>query len=192
MGLHSLDGKLEAVVGNAASNWLPTDAPGFRSIQLEQFRHDERYHREISRLTVKERLTHMALHFAKYAGYCAEGLDEEGMRRLVTDVFVIGVSTVNSLNLRLYDLLLADGPPAETEGPAFGRLLTIQAGRMAAACEKLDHLESFSYRETIRDSAVTLVGAALSVARERGWDIEDLVRQRLQPVKEKSIFHGDL
>ncbi|RYG98845.1 MAG: hypothetical protein EON58_05900 [Alphaproteobacteria bacterium] len=114
------------------------------------------------------------------------------MRRLVADVFIIGVSTANSLNLRLYDLLTVEGPSEDTDSQAFGRLLTIQAGRMAAACEKLDHLESFSYRQTIQDATISMVGAALSVAMARNWGIEDLVRGRLQPVKEKSIFHGDL
>ena len=41
-------------------------------LQLEQFRHDEIYHREISRLTVHQRLNHTALHFSKYAGQIAE------------------------------------------------------------------------------------------------------------------------
>lgn len=187
-----LDKELNDVVENAASNWLPTNADGFRAIQLEQFRHDERYHREIGRLSVKERLTHMALHFAKYAGYVAEGLDENGMRRLVTDVFIIGISTANSLNLRLYDLLSAQGPAEVSATAGFNRILTIQAGRMAAACEKLDHLESFPYRETIQSATVALVAAALSVAIDRQWNIEQLVQERLQPVKEKSIFYGYL
>lgn len=184
--------KLEDLVETAISNWLPTDAEGFRAIQLEQFRHDESYHREITRLTVKERLTHMALHFAKYAGYIADGLDESGMRRLIADVFVIGVSTANSLNMRLYDRLVEEGPNADVDDVAFARQLTIHAGRMAAACEKLDHLESFPYRDAIQNATIAITSAALSVARHRGWDIGELVRDRLQPVKEKSIFYGDL
>ena len=42
------------------------------TLQLEQFEHDEKYHREIARLTTHHRLNHMALHFAKYTGQLAD------------------------------------------------------------------------------------------------------------------------
>ena len=72
-------------------------------LQWEQFEHDEKYHREIARLTVQDRLKHMALHFAKYSGGLAAGPDEAELRRLVTDIFVIALSSANILNVRLAD-----------------------------------------------------------------------------------------
>lgn len=179
------------VLLSSVDNWLPTNAAGMKAAQFEQFRHDERYHREIARLTVKERFTHMALHFAKYSGYFVEGRTDNDLRRLIIDVFVIGVSCANSLNILIYDHLVDQ--PAPTGGVnAFGRTLAIAAGRMASACERLDHLETFAYRETIQGAILEILGAAIGVARHEGWDILTETRARLLRVKEKSIFHGDL
>ena len=165
-------------------------------IQLEQFRHDELYHREISRLPTQTKLKHMALHFAKYAGNLIEsGGDPAAFKRIVTDVFVIATSTANALNVRVAEELsdLADDA-AFTENPmmAMRDVLTINAGRMAAACEKLDHLEDYPYRPVIRAAAIELLKASLRVCRAEAWVIQDLVAARLQPIKEKSIFYGKL
>jgi len=172
--------------------WPPIGAKELEAIQFEQFQHDEAFHREISRLTVQRRLTHMTLHFAKYAGYLAEGADDDKFRRTVTDLFVIGVSTINGLNLRIHSLLAGIGRPSAVSPEELAREVTIRAGRMASACERLDHLEDFPYRTTIRDAAVELIALALSVAEDRGWSIPELVEDRLRPVKAKSIFYDQL
>jgi hypothetical protein len=166
-------------------------------IQLEQFRHDELYHREISRLPTQVRLKHMALHFAKYAGNLAEsGRDDPAVfKRIVTDVFIIATSTANALNARLADELPnSPGDSSFDVDPltAMSKALTVNAGRMAAACEKLDHLEDFPFRPVIKGAAVDLLKASLEVCRTQSWVIHDLVAARLQPIKEKSIFYGKL
>jgi hypothetical protein len=164
-------------------------------LQLEQFQHDEHYHREISRLPMQMKLKHMALHFAKYAGNLMESRgDPVAFRRIVTDVLVIATSTANTLNVRLADELvdrnddvfIADAMAAMSEA------LTINAGRMAAACEKLDHLEDYPFRPVIKAAAIELFLASLNVCRKEAWVIQELVAARLQPVKEKSIFYGKL
>ena len=38
------------------------------TLQLEQLKHDEKYHRDIHVLPLHQRMNHMALHFAKYSG----------------------------------------------------------------------------------------------------------------------------
>lgn len=165
-------------------------------MQLEQFRHDELYHREISRLSTQARLKHMALHFAKYAGNLAEGgADPVTFKRIVTDVFIIAMTTANTLNVRLADEIYAgpsegsfDVDPLE----AMSRALVINAGKMATACEKLDHLEDFPFRPVIKAAAVAVLRASLEVCRTRSWAIRDLVAARLQPIKGKSIFYGKL
>jgi hypothetical protein len=166
-----------------------SEALDLDQLQLDQFKHDELYHREIARLTTQDRLKHMALHFAKYAGNLAERFDEETVRKTVTDTFVIAVSTANILNVRLSDPLNGEQAP-EIGEDSFERLLTIHAGRMAAACEKLDHLEDFPFRPVIRDSALALFQAAIGEATRRGWNIGRLARDRLAAVKQKMIFHG--
>ena len=162
-------------------------------LQLEQFQHDEKYHREIARLTVQDRLKHMALHFAKYAGNLAEaGTDQARVQRVVIDVFIIGTSSANILNLRLPGALYdqQEASTGDWDVDRFAAVLTIQAGRMAAACEKLDHLEDFPFRATVAKAAVTLVDGAIKFAEACGWDLAALVRSRLGTIKEKMIFHG--
>lgn len=160
-------------------------------LQLQQFKHDETYHREIARLSVQDRLRHMALHFAKYSGRFVEAEaagDEALKQRIATDVFIIGVSTANILNIRLVRELEALGRPrAATE---FASSLAIGAGKMAAACEKLDHLEDFPFRVVIRDAALRLVDAAIEFADGRGWNLRQLVQERLGTIKENFIHHG--
>lgn len=165
-------------------------------LQLDQFQHDELYHREISRLPTQAKLRHMALHFAKYAGNLLESEgDPDTLRRITTDVFVIGTTTANALNVRLALELadLAANPLVETDSfAAFVRALTVHGGRMAAACEKLDHLEDYPFRPVIKAATVELLQSSLNVCRANGWDVQDLVASRLQPIKEKSIFYGKL
>src|SRR5437870_3927471 len=90
-------------------------AAALSALQLEQFRHDETYHREITRLTVHQRLNHMALHFAKYVGLIAseahQNSDEQRLNRAIIDGFIIGLSTANVLNLKLSDHLIGNQGP---------------------------------------------------------------------------------
>jgi hypothetical protein len=165
-------------------------------IQLEQFRHDELYHREISRLPTQAKLKHMALHFAKYAGNLMEsGSDPAVFKRIVTDVFVIATTTANTLNVRLADelsVVMSDEFSEMDSLAAMSKALTVNAGRMAAACEKLDHLEDYPFRPVIKAATLELLRASLNVCRSETWAIQDLVAARLHPIKQKSIFYGKL
>lgn len=166
------------------------DLEALDRLQWQQFEHDEKYHREIARLTVQDRLKHMALHFAKYAGNLAAVPDDQTVKRLVTDIVVIAVSSANVLNLRLSDR--HNSLRAQVASPDLAKGITIAAGRMAAACEKMDHLEAFPFRERISEAVLELLSQALCYADARGWSVEEMVIARLQPVKEKSIFYGKL
>jgi hypothetical protein len=132
----------------------------------------------------------MALHFAKNAGNLADAPQDQVVKRLVTDIVVIAISSANILNLRLSDQHNALRGIREASG--FATAITIAAGRMAAACEKMDHLEAFPFRERISESVLELLSQALAFAEAQDWDVEEMVATRLQPVKEKSIFYGKL
>ena len=182
-------------------------------LQLEQFRHDEIYHREISRLTVHQRLNHMALHFSKYAGQIAEichSADEERVQRTITDIFVIGLSSANTLNMRVADqigecqktsvcdlaelgaVLAKRGDVENFDSLWFLKALAISSGRMAKGCESIDHLEPFPFNERIKESVVEICKTALIAASLRDLDLASAVRTRLAGVKERLIFHGHL
>lgn len=166
------------------------DPAALDRLQWQQFEHDEKYHREIARLTVQDRLKHMALHFAKYAGGLADSPEDGAVRRLVTDIVVIAISSANILNLRLSDQ--HNALRSARKDSELATAITIGAGRMAAACEKMDHLEAFPFRERISESVLELLSQALTYAEAKDWDVEGMVAARLQPVKEKSIFFGKL
>ena len=61
---------------------------------------------------------------------------------------------------------------------------------MAAACEKIDHLESVSYRAEIGASVGSLARIALAIIAASGMDPAHAVRSRLDGVKKRSILHG--
>ena len=179
---------LKAVITDS-SEAVSLDAAVLDRLQWEQFEHDEKYHREIARLTVQDRLKHMALHFAKYAGEIFAEPSEDKFRRLVTDTLIIGISAANTLNIRLADII------AQTHaGNAFDfdRQLVVAEGRMATACEKLDHLEDFPFRPHIAGEVIKIINSALAVFFDKGWDVPSTIKDRLAPVKAKSIFYGKL
>ena len=182
-------------------------------LQLDQFRHDETYHREICRLTVHHRLNHMALHFSKYVGQLAtvtETEDQDLLIRTLTDIFIIGVSSANILNMKLAESLVIGGGAGiedlrdaglrlcETRGVdqfnALWLLLEISraSGRMAKACESVDHLEAFPFKETISEAVIEISTISLMAAALLDLNLVDEIRERLADVKERMIFHGQI
>jgi hypothetical protein len=176
-------------------------------LQVEQHHHDEAYHREIARLPLHHRLNHMALHFAKYVGKIAAANDEEALQAVYTDVLIIGLSVANILNIELWDFL--DHKDRDFPGLLpFGRDLAnhleqvlkdrqkllretaMAAGRIAAACEKIDHLEDVSFRAEIIGGIRQLATLSIAFLAEHGADPSDAVRNRLSGVKQRSKLHG--
>lgn len=159
------------------------------AIQFAQFEHDEKYHPEISRLPVQDRLRHMTLHFAKYAGRLSDEPTDAEFERLAIDTLIIGVSCANTLNI---DLSKAGDAISPNHSDEFARRLTVCAGRMASACERLDHLEDFPFRPTLAEQVLQVISASLGVFCSNGWSPVEKMRERLAPVKAKKLFHGKL
>jgi len=176
-------------------------------LQVGQHRHDEAYHREIARLSIHQRLNHMALHFAKYVGKVATATTVRDSVPVFVDMLIIALSVANILNVRLWDLLATNNQ--EYPGLlSFGRSLagthasdiaTIErvvlaaakpVGRMAAACEKIDHLESVAFRTEIAASISGLAAIALAVIAAHGIEPAQAVDERLEGVKKRSVLHG--
>jgi hypothetical protein len=175
------------------------------ALQVAQQKHDEFYHREIARLTVHARLNHMALHFAKYVGQLAtaiEGDDRRLIRRTITDAFVIALSSANTLNLSLGAAIpyagnaksVAElGGTLPNDGNRTNRLLlsfAVPTGQIARACEKLDHVEGFPFRETIVEGVVALCQGSIVAAHNYDFDLPSSVRERFAEIEPKYIFHG--
>lgn len=174
--------------GNPALKSVKIDWP---SVQFAQFEHDEKYHREISRLSVQDRLRHMALHFAKYAGRLHEDLSETAFKQTVVDALIIAISSANTLNCDLTNIDFRS-EAALCNRNEFTSQLTMAAGRMAAFCERLDHLEDVPFRAGIQSEVLSILGACLSLLHLEGWCAVDEMKSRLAPIKRKHLFFGKL
>lgn len=178
-------------------------------LQWTQLSHDERYHKDVVLLPLGERVKHMALHMAKYVGYLAEieGDDPERVSRILTDAFIITLATANTLNQDLGRDLGA--PVADLDLTATGRRLLGEfgvmddvpgllrmfarhAGALAKACESLDHMERFPFRDAMRDSNLALFKLVIAAAAARSLDLGTLYTARLRVVEERSIFDDRL
>lgn len=177
--------------------------------QLRQLSHDERYHRDVVLLPLGERLKHMALHFAKYVGYLAENEGAEDAARvqqILVDSFIISLATANALNLDIHRELREAGAEA-ADLPQLGaalhasvlpngsasalnllRAFARHTGALAKACESLDHLEAFPFRDSMRASTIAIFKLVVAAAAGRDLDLAELYRKRLRVVEERSIF----
>lgn len=177
-----------ALVSASEGRFKSVNAEMLDRLQQNQFSHDENNHREIARLTVQRRITHMTLHFAKYAGYLASNPEDQKIKQTLTDILIIGLSSANVLNLRLSDHIDTNIVNKECVCPDIAKILTIEAGAMAAACEKLDHLENYKFRETLEKSVVNILHAIFAVFAVKNLNIEDAVTLRLKTAKAKQFL----
>lgn len=161
------------------------------TVQFAQFEHDEKYHREISRLPIQDRLRHMAMHFAKYAGRLQEDCADQSFKRTAIDALVIAVSSANILNIDL-STRAVPGIELPVNRGSYTRRLAISAGRMAGACERLDHLEDFPFRKKIEEEVLAILALGIALFAEEEWNPVAEMQARLSPIKAKSIFHGRL
>ena len=112
-------------------------------------------------------------------------------RRTATDAMIIAISCANILNISLSESSIKQLSNELTHG-AFSKQMTIAAGRMASACERLDHLEDFPFRSVLCDEALAILSSCLALFRAEGWEPIQEMKDRLAPIKAKSIFHGNL
>ena len=168
-------------------------------LQSRQKRHDEGYHPDILALGIPQRLKHMTLHHAKYAGrFLAATEDGEAklFSRTLTDAFIISLSTANSLvqdltrNLppvdkdkaSLQDLGITLAAKSPNSG-SFVRVYATHTSAMAKACESLDHLEDYPFRKTLTESNEGIFCALLKEAAVRQIDIEAAYTNRIEEVE---------
>jgi hypothetical protein len=180
------------------------------SLQREQFEHDERFHREITRLNIAARIKHMALHFCKYTGQLATVLqDPENAvlrSRTITDSFIISLCSANTLNFGLSEHVAPDFgggvtlrdlglhlarhlyPTAKLDDVWLMSAHAIHAAKMAAACEKIDHLEAFPFRDELQKAVLRLSQIALIAAVVNNLDLLSAVRERRGEIRARSSF----
>ena len=112
------------------------------NLQRAQYAHDMRNHFDILSLHKNDRLKHYGLHFAKYVGRLARGVDEsKPVERTLVDAVLVSLSTANTLHQDLsMESFVAGAIPRQVD-PL--RSFADASGRFADACEKIDHMEEF-------------------------------------------------
>jgi hypothetical protein len=155
-------------------------------MQCDQFRHDERNHRDILCLAKPERLKHYALHYAKYVGRLARGCAEEkSEEQTLIDAILVALSAANVL---LQDLSKADMSykrhACEQIDPL--RAFADATGRFADACEKIDHYEEG--RSIALDANLDVIRWLLKTVQEHQFDLADGLQKRRAELAKRHFY----
>jgi hypothetical protein len=124
--------------------------------------------------------------------------------RTITDSFIISLCSANTLNfdlskhiapqiggaatLRDLGLHLARQlyPEANLDDSWLLTAHAIHAAKMARACEKIDHLEAFPFREEIQNAVLRLCQVGVIAAYANSLDLSSAVRERRREVRERN------
>ncbi|HET9714150.1 MAG TPA: hypothetical protein VFP64_19850 [Pyrinomonadaceae bacterium] len=178
------------------------------NLQVRQREHDIKAHKDIYYLPNPERIKHLSFHIAKYAGRLAMPDEcEENFTRTLVDTFIIALSASELLGI---SLPRAVGVPEDTSTPVelkdFGLALSTQlfngtvsrdwyfrqlarvAGQMSKACESLDHLEDFPFREVITKAVIDLILITIATAAFLEIDLTSQVHARWNAIEAKQII----
>lgn len=179
------------------------------ALQSAQHHHDQRYHQDIWCLPFNARIKHMVLHFSKYTGRfisADEAQDHSILIATLIDTMIITLASANMLNLKLASLLgleKTDKPNLRSIGKTLAasefsatknphQLAAYQlgkiAGRMAKACESLDHMEAFDSRNVLEKGVLDISKLCLALAALLDLDLIPLIHTRWEEVEAKSIF----
>ncbi len=181
-------------------------------LQWRQLNHDELYHREIARLTVGDRMKHMTLHLAKYVGHIAEAAtadEADSAEQHLVDVYIICLSAANVVNLdlaqrlghrcasartvlELGQSLVASRQPDTFNTSQLVAELAIGVGHLAKACESLDHVETYAFREKMQDGISRVFETIVVECTRRGIDLEAATVERQDKVRARHVFDGYL
>jgi hypothetical protein len=187
-----------------------TAATELTNLQVEQLQHDEFAHKDILCLPIQTRIKHMVLHFSKYVGKLVEARQLQSHELLVStivDTWIIVLASANMLNLKLSERLnsedrayqnlnslgqtfvhcIASSDPFDLALFELGKI----TGRMAKACESLDHMEGFSSRESLEEGVLEIARLSLAVSALLQINLLPFVSHRWKQVERKSIFYQD-
>lgn len=178
------------------------------SLQARQRKHDVRAHQDIFYLPYPERIKHLTFHVAKYAGRLANPHPPKDIvHQTLVDAFIITLSATDILKINLAEavqkrvgagscndlsqlgrlLLQADGEPAEPVLWCLRVLATI-AGRMAKACESLDHMEPVPYRSMLTESVIDLCVSTIEASYLFNVNLKEAVHKRWSTIEAESIL----
>jgi hypothetical protein len=160
-------------------------------MQRMQKTHDTAAHADILALVVPRRLTHFTLHFAKYQGSLvhAERVSDVPLKfRVLTDSAIIVLAAANALNIDLASKSASESRNQQRRrrgGDLLGEYIET-VGRMAKACEALDHLEDYPFRTVMETAVCDLLDVVCELADRQHLGLKDVVTKRWAEVESRS------
>jgi len=153
-------------------------------LQREQHHHDKRNHSDILNLPKSDRLKHYGLHFAKYVGRLARGLDEaKSVEQTIVDTLLVGLSAANTLHQDLSAATRSILRNSQVD-PIYA--FADAMGRFADACEKIDHLEEFL--SIARQANVDVLNWTIRTASERQIDLASAIQVRRKELAARQFY----
>ena len=177
-------------------------------LQRRQHEHDLRVHQDVFYLPYPDRIRHLTFHLAKYAGRLArEPVTAAEVSRTIVDAFIVALSAADVLKINCATamakwadpgahrtlielgraLSVGDNAPGNVPERYFRALADI-AGRMAKACESLDHMEPVPYREVLSTALIDLCRATLTAAAPLDLDLMTEIPQRWQEIESHQVL----
>ena len=179
-------------------------------LQQAQQKHDEQHHRDIFYLSYPQRMAHLVFHFAKYSGRLAElqkGADNKRFEATLIDTLIVALSAANIFNIKLSETVLSedlsqydsldevaqiicdvDAPSSASSSEWFFQRLAQATGRMAKACESLDHMEEFNYRRELTEGILEIIRGVIVAGERAGIDLTDSTRRRWQQIETRFVL----
>ncbi|HWG89362.1 MAG TPA: hypothetical protein VNZ52_00790 [Candidatus Thermoplasmatota archaeon] len=177
-------------------------------LQKRQVVHDREYHRDIFFLPYPQRMTHFALHFAKYVGRLAAGpISHAELEKTLADCVIVSLAASDVLHIdfdseikrRLGAKTLTEAESLAAESIGFpsdrgeaqrewALRLAVPTGRIGKALESLDHMESLNVREVLASALVEIVLLNLAVARLMGLHTSELVTARWAEIEGRRLL----
>lgn len=158
------------------------------NLQLKQHHHDLGYHQDIISLGTQDRAKHLVLHFSKYCGKLTEKNDKTIVDRTLVDIMICCFSFANLLNIDLD--AATDNPKINTlEFDNFPNSLVIATGKMAKACEAMDHLEPYPSHDELSQQLKNVTNLTINAFVQNNLNMDKLISKRWETIEKKSIFH---
>lgn len=147
-------------------------------LQERQRVHDEGYHQDILALGTISRTKHLVLHFVKYLANLEDENDETLIKRNIVDFMICTLSMAN-----MFQIDLSKAQFVEENKSVFKNI-----GRMAKACEALDHLESFPSRDVLVKETKNVYFLLLNLSKKHDVILEEEINKRWLMIEKGNIY----
>ena len=122
----------------------------------------------------------------------------------MVDAFIISLSAANALNFSLSKAFSgcagslrecgciwgqSVGRPIDSSLDWFTKKFAVYTGRLAKACESLDHIEGGDFRTLMLGELVDIVKLIVVEAAARDLELEALFEKRLNDLEERNVFY---